>query len=102
MRSNPGSGAVQRASWIFAAEYGERILLRARITEDAQVRIIALQHRDRRIQHDGGVDLTLLHRRHSGGSEPDADDGSAGGIEPVFLQKVLEKEIGRGARSADA
>ena len=62
----------------------------------------ALQHRDRRIEHHGGVDLALLHRRHRGGAEADADHRGAGRIEAVFLQEIFQEEIGRGARRADA
>ena len=62
----------------------------------------ALQHGDRRIQHHGGVDLALLHRRHRGGAEADADHRGAAGIEAVLLQEIFQKEIGRGTRRADA
>ena len=62
----------------------------------------ALQHGDRRIQHHGGVDLALLHRRHRGRAEADADHGGAGRIEAVFLQQIFQEEIGRGTRRADA
>ena len=61
-----------------------------------------MQHGDRRIQHHGRVDLTLLHRRDRGRAEADADHGDAGGVDAVFLQQVFEKEVGRGARRADA
>ncbi len=61
----------------------------------------ALQHGDGRIQHDSRVDLALLHRRDRGRAQTDADDGSAGRIEAVFLQQIFEEEIGRGARRAD-
>ena len=102
MRSDPRRRAVERAARIFAAEHRKRIFLRACIAEDTKVRMIALQDRDRRIEHHGGVDLALLHRRNRGRAKANADDGGAGGIEAVFLQEIFEKEIGRGAGSADA
>ena len=102
VRGDPGGGRVERAARIFAAEHLERILLGAGIGENAQVRMAALQHRDRGIQHHGGVDLALLHRRNRGGAEADADHGDAGGVDTVLLQQIFEKEIGRGTRRADA
>ena len=102
MRSDPGRRGVQRAARIFAAEHRQRILLGAGVAEDAQVRMTALQHGDRRIEHHGGIDLALLHRRDRGGAEADADHGGAGRIEAVLLQEIFQEEIGRGARRADA
>ena len=62
----------------------------------------ALQHGDGGIEHHGGIDLALLHRRHRGGAEADADHRRAGRIEAVLLQQIFQEEIGRGTRRADA
>ena len=99
---DPRRGRVERAARILAAEHVERVFLRPGIAEDLQVRIAALQHRDRRIQHHGGIDLALLHRRHRGRAKTDADHRRAGRIEAVLLQEVFQEEIRRGARRADA
>ena len=64
--------------------------------------MVALQHRDRGIEHHRGVDLALLHRRHGRGAKTDADHRGAGRIEAVLLQKIFQEEIGRGTRRADA
>ena len=61
-----------------------------------------LQQGHRRIEHDGGIDLALLHRRNRGGAEADADHGDRVRIDAVLAQHVLEEEIGRGAGRADA
>ncbi len=64
--------------------------------------MVALQHGDGRIEHDGGVDLALLHRRDRGGAQTDADDGGAGRIEAVLLQQKLQEEISRRTGRTDA
>ncbi len=102
MRGDPRRRRVERAAGIFAAEHIERIFLRAGVAEDAQVGMAALQHGDRRIQHDSRVDLALLRGRDRGGAETDTDHGGAGRVEAVLLQQIFEEEISRGTRRADA
>ena len=97
--SRPG---VERAARIFAAEHVERVLLRARVAQDLQILVLALQHRDRRVEHDRGIDLALLHRRDRRGVKPDADDADRIRVDAVLAQQVFQEEIGRRARRADA
>ena len=75
---------------------------RAGVGEYLQIGIAALQNGDGGIEHHGRVDLSLLHRRHGGGPQADADHRGAGRVEAVLLQEIFQEEIGRGARRADA
>ena len=77
---------VERAARILAAEHVERVLLRAGVAQDAQILVLALQQRDRRIEHDRGIDRALLHRGDRGGAEADADHADRVRIDAVLLQ----------------
>ena len=101
MRIDPRRRRIERAARVLAAEHRERILLRAGIGEDAQVGMAALQHGHRGVEHHGGVDLALLHRRDRGGAKTDADHGNTGRIHAVLLHQVFQEEIRRGAGGAD-
>ena len=62
----------------------------------------ALEDRDRRVEHHGGIDLALLHRHHRRGAEADPDHRRRVRINARFFQLIFQEEIGRGTRRADA
>jgi len=92
VRRDPFRLGVKRAAGIFTAEHRERILLAAGVAEDFEVLVAALQQRHRRIEHDGGIDLALLHAATEVAPRPTPITPIEFGSTPFLLSVYLRKK----------